>query len=178
MLVLTDTIDIHESRPEDLPAIEALYPAAFPEEDLLPVVRALLRDTPDILSLVATADAAKAGHIVFTPCGISGQSGKVALLGPLAVAPVMQRRGIGSALVRKGLERLEAGGIQRVLVLGDPAYYGRFGFTPDKDIAPPYSLPDDWREAWRSLGLGDVGPLKPGTLAVPPAWRVKAYWGA
>lgn len=175
---MSDAINIHESRLEDLRAIEALYRTAFPDENLLPLVRALLRDTADILSLVATVNAEVIGHIVFTSCGVSGEPEKVALLGPLAVLPAMQRRGIGRALVREGLERLESEGSWMVLVLGDPAYYRRFGFTPEKDIAPPYSLPKEWYGAWRSCALGNAGRLRPGILVVPPAWRVKSYWGA
>ena len=43
-----------------------------------------------------------------------------------------------------------------VYVLGDPAYYGRSGFIPEPAIAPPYALPEEWRDAWQSLSLGDA----------------------
>ncbi len=171
------TIEIRESLADDLPAIEALYPAAFPEEDLLPLVRALLRDEPGVLSLVAVAGGGLAGHVAFTPCGVSESTAKVSLLAPLAVAPEHQRQGIGSALVQEGFRRLKSAAIQRVFVLGDPAYYGRFGFAADALVAPPYPMPDEWRSAWQSFGLQDGAPEERGALTVPPVWRQPALWG-
>jgi putative acetyltransferase len=175
---MSGKIEISESGPDDEPAIEALYPAAFPEEDLLPVVRALLRETSGVLSLLALERPSVAGHAVFTVCGLAGQTESVALLGPLVVRPALQRRGIGGALVRAGLERMKAARIQKVLVLGDPAYYGRFGFAPEPGITPPYQIPEDWRPAWQSLDLGTAAISLSGTLMVPAPWRVPAYWGA
>ena len=60
-------IDIRQGQPDDIASIEKLYPAAFPEEDLLPLVRQLLAEEPGILSLVAEAGDAMVGHILFTP---------------------------------------------------------------------------------------------------------------
>ncbi len=171
------TIDIRESLADDLPAIEALYPAAFPEEDLLPLVRALLTDNPGVLSLVAVTGGGLAGHVAFTPCGVSESTAKVSLLAPLAVAPERQQQGIGSALVQEGFRLLKADATQRVFVLGDPAYYGRFGFAADALVAPPYPMPDEWRSAWQSRGLQDGAPEERGALTVPPVWRQPALWG-
>ena len=161
---------------DDLASIEGLYPDAFPDEDLLPLVRALLRKAAIVLSLVGIADRASVGHAVFTTCGIVGRADRVALLRPLAVTPARQRQGIGEAIVRAGLRRVEDAGTTRVYVLGDPAYYGRFGFEPDVGVAPPYPLPEAWRGAWQSLGLGGNGPRLRGELSVPQAWRQKALW--
>lgn len=173
---MTDRIEVRESQPSDLAAIETLYPDAFPDEDLLPVVRDLLKEDAIVLSLVAMADGALAGHVVFTECGLAGRPDKVALLGPLAVASARQRRGIGSALVRAGLQHLEAAGTSQVYVLGDPAYYGRFGFESDDGVAPPYPLPEEWQGAWQSLGLGGNKPPLQGELSVPRPWRQAALW--
>lgn len=175
---MTDKIEIRESAPGDISLIEELYPDAFPDEDLLPLVRELLGEGTGILSLVALAGETLAGHIVFTMCGIAGEPGKAALLGPLAVAPARQRQGIGSALVRAGLQRLESAGVARVCVLGDPAYYGRFGFAPDARITPPYPLPEAWRDAWRSLGLHADDSALSGPLSVPTPWRRPELWSA
>ena len=152
---MLDGIEIRESRAADMASLEKLYPDAFPDEDLLPLVQALLSEESVTLSLVAMADRTAAGHVIFTLCGLAGSADKVALLGPLAVASDRQRRGIGSALVRAGLERLRAVSAIRVYVLGDPAYYGRFGFAPDDSVAPPYALPEEWRGAWQSIPLSD-----------------------
>lgn len=150
-----NAISIRDGGAADQAAVEALYQAAFPEEDLLPLVRALLGDAANLLSLVAIQGDAAIGHIAFTACGLPDPRKKPALLGPLAVAPAVQRRGVGSALAREGLNRLETAGVTHVFVLGDPDYYGRFGFAEERRVAPPYRLPEDWASAWRSKRLGE-----------------------
>jgi len=170
-------IEIRPSRPEDMASVEKLYPAAFPEEDLLPLVRQLLTEEPGILSLVAEAGDAIAGHILFTLCAITGSDARAALLAPLAVAPEWQRKGIGSALIREGLDRLGQAGVAHVYVLGDPAYYGRSGFKPETGVAPPYPLPEEYRDAWQSLGLASAPLPGHGTLVLPKVWMQPALWG-
>jgi putative acetyltransferase len=83
-------------------AIELLYPDAFPDEDLLPLVRDLLPDTTVTTSIVGEIDSKIVGHVIFTKCGVVGEQTKAALLGPLVVTPARQGQGIGSALVRAG----------------------------------------------------------------------------
>lgn len=161
---------------EDIAALEALYRGAFPDEDLLPLVLELTKLEGSAISLVAKADGLLTGHAAFTICGIAGKAGRVALLGPLAVSPAMQRQGIGSALVREGLRRMKAEGATQSLVLGDPAYYGRFGFGPAAGITPPHALPDAWRGAWQSVNLSDSQPELKGTLSVPAPWMRAALW--
>lgn len=175
---MTGKIDIRESAAEDMAAIETLYPDAFPEEDLLPVVRDLLRERTGIVSLVAIVDRAVAGHVVFTSCGIAGTAATVSLLAPLAVASARQRQGVGGALVREGLRRAAEAGAEGVYVLGDPGYYGRFGFEPDDRVAPPYPLPPDWRDAWQSLGLREKTLPLDGKISVPPPWQRRTLWSA
>jgi len=171
-------LDIRESVPSDTLAIEALYPDAFPEEDLLPLVRDLLPDSAVALSLVGTIDSQIAGHVIFTRCGITGITVNVALLGPLAVAPSWQKQGIGSALVRAGLRRLEDTDCAGVFVLGDPRYYSRLGFVREPRIEPPFSLPVEWIDAWQSLYLDDSLPTLGGRLTVPRQWREPSLWAA
>lgn len=169
--------DIRLGEAGDLAALETLYPAAFPDEDLLPLVRALLAE-PDgaVLSLTAVSGHMLVGHMLLTRCGVQGQEAEVALLGPLAVAPGRQQSGIGTMLIEAGLERLANCGISPVLVLGDPAYYGRLGFMPDADIKPPYPLPDEWRDAWQSRAPGQTKKPVSGHLQVPAPWRDPALW--
>lgn len=82
------------------------------------------------LSLVAELDGALvAGHAAFSPVAVSDGSAGWYGLGPLSVTPAHQGRGIGSALLRAGLAHLIAAGARGCVVLGDPAYYGRFGFA-------------------------------------------------
>ena len=173
---MIEKLDIRESSPRDLVAIEKLYPDAFPDEDLLPLVRALLREGPIVLSLVAIVAKSLAGHVAFTTCGVTESTDKVALLAPLAVAPAWQRQGIGTAIVRAGLQRLEDAGMTQVYVLGEPAYYGRLGFVPEAGVAPPYPLPAEWRGAWQSMSLGSAEPPRRGKLSVPQPWLQPALW--
>ena len=169
--------EIRESGAGDRRAIEALYPEVFPREDLLPLVRALLDEGAPMLSLVAIVDKAVAGHGVFTRCSVEGSDALVALLGPVAVLPGLQNQGLGSALIRDGFRRMEAEGVAQVCVLGDPAYYGRFEFAPERHILPPYALPEEWRDAWQSVRLGGGHSIVDGKLTVPQPWRDPALWG-
>jgi len=91
-----------------------------------------LRENADwVLSLVAVRDEAVVGHILFSPATIEGQHGilKGTGLAPIAVLPDFQKQGIGSLLVRGGLNRLRKTSCPFVIVLGHPGYYQRFGFA-------------------------------------------------
>ncbi len=113
-------------------AIAAVVTAAFgrPEEARLV---AALRDAGALsLSLVAAYDDDIVGHVAFSPVTVSGNPDGLAVWGlaPLAIVPLHQKAGIGRLLVKAGLDRAEAMGAKAAVVLGDPAYYGRFGFVP------------------------------------------------
>lgn len=170
--------NIRESEPSDSPAIDALYPRAFPGEDLLPLVKELLADRTNTISLVATSDSTLVGNVIFTRGSVDRENAELALLAPLAVAPECQRQGIGSALVGRGLRRLQAEGIAAVYVLGDPAYYRRLGFLPERSVRPPYPLPREWADAWQSQALGNGAVPTGGTLRLPECWLDPALWSA
>ncbi len=177
MINLMDSkINIRESQLADMAALETLYPSAFPDEDLLPLIRKLLAGRNDVLSLVADGSDGVVGHVAFSTCSVSGHERHVSMLAPLAVDPAIQRQGIGAALVQEGLRRLQRKGFRQVLVLGDPGYYGRFGFLPETSVDPPYPLPQDWRGAWQSLSLGQGAVKLSGVLCVPEPWREEALW--
>ena len=173
---MLDELQIRESRPDDSAAIKSLYPEAFPDENLLPLVQDLLDDSVVTLSLVATIDTRVAGHVIFTRCGVVGHSVNASLLGPLAVAPAWQKKGIGSAIVHFGLRWLEESDVNLVLVLGDPAYYERFGFLPESLVEPPFPLPSEWDGAWQSRYLGQPMTACVGKLSVPTQWLQRALW--
>ncbi len=108
----------------------AVNAAAFDTEaeaELVDVVRATAEP---LISLVATSCGTIAGHILFSPVTVEGTERQAMGLGPMAVAPEHQRRGIGSRLVRAGLDACRAIGEQVVVVLGHAEYYPRFGFEP------------------------------------------------
>ena len=170
------SLDIRASVAGDRAALESLYPRAFPDEDLLALLRDLLRDSENVVSLVATDETQLVGHIVFTHCGVAGSGARAALLGPLAVAPDRQRQGVGSRLVRAGLRHLVDADVELVLVLGDPAYYGRLGFGPEALVEPPYELPVEWSGAWQSQYLTSGSGPYVGKLIVPGLWRRPELW--
>jgi putative acetyltransferase len=93
------------------------------------------------LSLVAEADGTIVGHVAFSPVSLSDGSRGWYGLGPISVDPARQGEGIGGKLIGEGLERLKALGATGCVLLGDPAYYSRFGFKPDHrltlDGVPP-----------------------------------------
>ncbi|MCX7178247.1 MAG: N-acetyltransferase [Proteobacteria bacterium] len=80
------------------------------------------------LSLVAERSGQLIGHVAFSPVQFSDGSARWYGLGPVAVLPELQHQGIGKALIDSGLAALRALGASGCVVLGDPAYYGRFGF--------------------------------------------------
>ncbi len=86
------------------------------------------------LSLVAGADGVVVGHVAFSPVTVSDGSTDWYGLGPISVDPTRQREGIGSKLVREGLAQLQALGASGCVLLGNPAYYGRFGFAVDPKL--------------------------------------------
>ena len=175
-MTVTDGMIIRQSTLADLNAIETIYPLAFPDEELLPLVIDLLADPDVVLSLVGELEGDVVGHVLFTRCGIDEETAGAALLGPLAVTPSHHGLGIGSAMVRAGLEMLRHGGTNIVLVLGDPAFYGRLCFETDSQVRPPYALPAEWANAWQSQKLGDSSKTTRGRLAVPAQWRDPTLW--
>lgn len=96
------------------------------------IVEALRRAGALTVSLVATSDDGRiVGHVAFSPVRIDGTAGRWYGLGPVSVAPELQRHDIGGALIREGLARLATMNADGCVVLGDPTYYGSFGFVSD-----------------------------------------------
>jgi len=173
---MTEQLEMRDSVPADLGAMESLYPEAFPDEDLLPLVRDLLQDTMVTTSIVGVINSRIVGHVIFTKCGVVKRRTNAALLGPLVVVPAWQGQGIGSELVRTGLRQMESMDVRLVCVLGDPAFYGRLGFVPDTSIRPPYRLPAEYDGAWQSQELGEMTAPYSGELSVPTQWLQPSLW--
>jgi putative acetyltransferase len=132
-------VSVHPERPGDAAAVHAVHAASFPtdlEARLVDLLRAAGRLR---VSLVAEVDGAIVGHIAFSP--VTAASGAVgAGLAPVAVAAPHRRQGIAAALVQAGLEACRAAGFGWAVVLGEPAYYSRFGFRP----ADEFGLADEY----------------------------------
>lgn len=138
---------IRAERPEDFEAIARVNEAAFARPDEANLVAELRRGTVHHVSLVAElADGRVVGHIFFSPVTIRGHEGPTTMaLAPMAVDPMHQRTGIGTALVEHGLAACRAVGAGAVIVLGHRTYYPRFGFSPASrlGLSPPYEVPDE-----------------------------------
>ena len=123
------TIRTEELR--DRRAVRALHESAFGGSVEADLVEALHRAAAALVALVAELDREVVGHILFSPVALEPATARhLAGLGPMAVAPHVQRRGIGSLLVREGLKRCAAASVDAVVVLGHAEYYPRFGFRP------------------------------------------------
>lgn len=162
---------IRPERPEDATTIHALTDAAFkgmPFSDNTEarVVDALRAADALTLSLVATFDDEIVGHVAFSPVMINGRAGDWYGLGPVSVWPDRQRIGIGQALIREGLARLAAMGAGGCVLLGDPAYYVRFGFRNDPDLRHAGA------PAWAFQCLTLNGPRPSGDVRFHPAFDV------
>lgn len=125
----------------DYGAVRAIHDAAFGqtlEGDLVDALRA----SQGMLSLVAERAGQVVGHILFTQVSLENASQVVwgLGLGPMAVAPEYQRRGVGSALVSEGLSQLREAGCPFAIVLGHPEYYPRFGFL----LASGFGITSQW----------------------------------
>lgn len=114
--------------------IRAVHSAAFARPDEADLVDELRKQGHALLSLVAEIDGDIVGHIVFSRMWVEAPGGRVSAvaLAPVAVLPDHQRTGVGSLLIRHGLELLGSFGEKIVIVLGDPSYYHRFGFSSEK----------------------------------------------
>jgi len=142
-------ITIRPETTEDYTAIAEVNLLAFGREVEPRLVEAL-RESPEFipeLSLVAVETGRVVGHILSSPMIIETKDGAVPALAlaVLAVRPEFQNQGIGSQLVRDGLERCRNLGHRIVVVVGHPAYYPRFGFSPARaqGLEAPFPVPDE-----------------------------------
>jgi putative acetyltransferase len=151
------TMLIRSERNNDFIAIREIHAASFPTSAEARLVD-LLRTAGQLnVSLVAEADGIIVGHVAFSRVTI--QQGAVGLgLAPLAVLESSRKQGIGAQLVKEGLAACKQAGFGWVVVLGDPNYYGRFGFCPAKD----FGLSDEYGGGVAFQAM----ELLPGTMPV------------
>jgi putative acetyltransferase len=168
-------MEIRPERPEDHAAIAEVVTAAFgspAEATLVERIRASSHYRP-AYSLVADLDGRVVGHVMVSEVDL--RDGDVARpilsLSPLAVAPDVHGRGIGSALVLDVAARVDADGHPLIVLEGSPVYYARFGFTDARDHGIRIDLPD-WAppEAGQVLRLAHDDPSITGDVVYPPAF--------
>ena len=153
------TLFIRETKEKDKNEIEKIHLAAFGGEfgqNVAKLALDLLVDNTaePILSLAAIENDQIVGHVLFTKVSISGENVTAQMLGPLAVNPDMQKKGVGKLLVNEGLKRLKESGVDIVFVFGHPEYYPKFGFTVNAEkrgFNAPYAIPKEHADGWMVL---------------------------
>jgi putative acetyltransferase len=139
-------VNVRPEHPADAAAIEAVNRAAFGQPAEATLVALLREQASPLISLVADDGHEIVGHVLFSPVTLTGHADvRIMGLAPMAVMPVMQRRGIGSMLARAGLDACTRLGADAVVVLGHAQYYPRFGFRPASvfGLRCEYDVPDE-----------------------------------
>lgn len=155
-------MNIRLAQETDFDSILKVIETAFSDEEnklIMNLVVELSEETtsPSIKSLVAEVDNQVIGYVPFSPIFLkSDLSISGYILAPLAVAPKHQKKGIGSNLIKSGINMLTENGVGVVLVYGDPDYYGRFGFKAEIGLSfvPPYSL--QYPFGWTGMMLNET----------------------
>lgn len=133
---------IRPEHPQDFKEIRTLVTSAFKGAPHSAgtegaIVDSLRKGNALTVSLVAVQDGEIVGHVAFSPVKIEGTGENWYGLGPVAVHPNQQRKGIGSKLIEAGLEQIKSLSAAGCVVLGDPLYYSRFGFKVDASLSFP-----------------------------------------
>ena len=161
---------IRSEQERDHDAVASVHRTAFGGGHGDTVARLVDALRPDAaLSLVFEEDGEVVGHIMFSRALLDAPPRLVPVqtLSPLAVSPSRQKSGIGSALVRAGLEHLDGRGVPLVFLEGDPGYYSRLGFTPGGDHGfrkPSLRIPD---AGFQVVRLSAYEPWMTGTFVYP-----------
>lgn len=145
------TLTIRPELPSDISSIHALTEAAFLNAPHTAhtehfIVDALRNAGVLSLSLLAEDNGAIVGHVAMSPVAISDGTPDWYGLGPISVSPECQRQGIGSKLMVDVLQRLKEMGACGCVLVGDPAFYERFGFKPEKNLVFP-EVPSEYFQA-------------------------------
>ena len=143
---MTSGVEIRRERSSDFETIGRIVESAFSgkqyaDGDEAELVEQLRSQNALSVSLVAEREGTVVGQVAFSPARTSAGPGWYAL-GPVAVLPAHQGGGIGSALIRKGLQAVVELGARGCILTGDPAYYSRFGFTLSPQHSPPGEPPE------------------------------------
>lgn len=170
---MQDDVLIRDETPADLPAITDVTVAAFRTVDVSGqtehfIIDALRAAGALTLSLVAEREGRVVGHIAFSPVTVSDGTPEWYGLGPVAVEPGLQGRGIGGALIGEGLRRLTDRGARGCCLVGHPEYYPRFGFAPLEGLSHEGVPPEVF------LALSFQPPNPRGNVQFHPAFHATA----
>lgn len=160
---------IRPALPADAAAIRAVHEAAFPTALEADLVERLEADGDAVISLVAEQDGVISGHVLLSRMTVAGKGRGWRALGlaPVGVSPSWQKQGIGGALIQAAIERAEAQREEIIFLLGEPAYYGRFGFSAQAaaPFVSPYAGP-----YFMALMLGEIASPEVGRADYAPAF--------
>ena len=154
-------MNIRLAQETDLDSILSVVETAFSDEESK-VIMNLAQDlsiettSPSIKSLIAEIDNQVIGYVSYSPIFLKSASGISGyILAPLAVSSEHQKQGVGSNLINAGIDMLTKDGVGVLLVYGDPAYYGKFGFKEEigHSFVPPYTL--QYPFGWTGMMLND-----------------------
>ncbi|MCV6588459.1 MAG: N-acetyltransferase [Marinobacterium sp.] len=167
------TILIREETAADYSAIETLTIAAFAEMPYSQqtehhIIRALRSSDQLTLSLVAEQAGEVIGHIAVSPIILSDGSSGWFGIGPLAVKPEHQQQGIGSKLIEAAISTLTQQQAAGLVLVGDPAYYNRFGFYASSQLLYP-NIPAEYM-----LVHPLQGEIPEATVQFQPAFQTTA----
>ncbi len=163
-------MSIRAAMPADREAIRLVEEHAFGQQAEAGLVDALVAEGDAVIELVAVEEGQVVGHILFSRLYVSngGHDFAAVALAPLAVEPSMHGSGIGGALVREAHLRLKQAGETLAIVLGEPAYYGRFGYTHERAAG----FESDYQcDALQALAWGDAPEV--GKLVYATAFRTE-----
>ncbi len=137
-------MEIREEQARDIIAIDRVNHTAFGTRDEANLVSRLRSRSAISLSLVAEEEHEVIGHILFSPVMVGSNQHGLLGLGPMSVLPEHQHMGVGSLILKTGLERCRIMGYGAVVVLGNPGFYGKQGFTPASGfgLSCTYDAPD------------------------------------
>jgi putative acetyltransferase len=156
--LIDDEVEVRHEQPADAAAVQQLLVAAFQgptEAELVDWLRTSPHYVPE-LTFVAERSGAVVGYVMLWHVDLddAGTRHRVLCLGPIAVAPHLQRHGIGSALMRHAIEAAELSGEPLIVLEGSPDYYPRFGFRHAQTLGITHSLP-----SWAPDEASMVRPL-------------------
>ncbi|WBB78359.1 N-acetyltransferase [Micromonospora sp. WMMD882] len=174
------TLRLRPEGPADTEPIRQVLAGAFarpdlavpPEVGLVEELRGSAAWLPE-LAMVAEYGGELAGYALLTRVRVSPAQFPALVLGPVAVAPHRQRIGLGTSVVQAALEAATELGERLVVVLGDPAFYRRFGFGPaDRaGLSSPWSgLGEPWQALVLPLAVSGAAEPPPGEVVFPPPW--------